>query len=121
MAMPGAKKPAGSGRRKGTPNRNVLPLIEKAQKLGIDPFEILLLFANGDAESLGYPACKIPNSSDRGLGEANCISIDQRLKAASEACQYLYPKRKAIESTANAATHVDRPLMHLSDEELDAL
>lgn len=95
-----------SGRRKGSPNKKTLALMEKAQALGIDPFEILLLFAKGDCVALGYP----PGS----------IDPVSRLKAASDACQYLYPKRKAIQLD-DGRNPAEDPLPGLSDEELDEL
>lgn len=54
-----------------------------ADRLGCDPFEILVHFAKGDADALGYDGGTIPP--------------DMRLQAAKEASQYLYPKRKAVE------------------------
>lgn len=74
------------GRKKGVPNRKTRPLLEKAAELGVDPFEILLLIAKGDWERLGYKT----------LAEAN-LTLQMRQSAASDCCQYLYPKRKAIE------------------------
>jgi hypothetical protein len=101
----GESKTPGSGRKKGTPNKDKLPLQQKAEELGVDPFQILLLFAKGDVAALGIEV----------------ITADQRLRAASEACQYLYPKRKAIQVDQDTDPNSDRPLQHLSDEELDAL
>ena len=70
------------GRKKGTPNKGSAPCSEKAHELGIEPFTVLLLFAAGDWQKLGYAAP---------------IDPAIRCKAAAEACHYLYPKRKAIE------------------------
>ena len=70
------------GRQKGTPNKDSAPLEDKAKELGIDPFTVLLLFAGGQYQSLGYEE-----------------PIDQatRMKAASDACKYLYAQKKAVE------------------------
>ena len=69
------------GRRKGSKNKRSLLPMHRAEELGVDPFELLLYFAKGDAEKLGYKS----------------ISIDLRLIAIKEACQYIYSKKKAIE------------------------
>lgn len=78
-----------AGRKKGTPNKATLPLEQKALELGVDPFEILLRFAGGDWKGLGYKS--------EAYEDGFTISPEMRLKAASEACQYLLAKKKAIE------------------------
>jgi hypothetical protein len=86
------------GRVKGTPNRTTLPLQELAQKLNCNPFEILLRFAMGDAKGLGYALDTVEQTTPKGdIIEKPLITPEIRVKAASEAAQYLYPKRKAIE------------------------
>ena len=87
------------GRKKGTPNKSIDPLKERAEKLKIDPFEILLLFANGDWESLGYPAATFVKEGSTFVNEELYIKPETRARAAAEACQYLHPKLKAIEHT----------------------
>ena len=71
------------GRQKGTPNKKTFDAKLIAEQLDCDPFEILVHFAKGDADALGYKGGTIPP--------------DMRLQAAKEASQYLYPKRKAVE------------------------
>lgn len=94
--------PKWGGRKKGTPNADSLPLHEKAKELGIDPFAVLLLFAAGDWKKLGYAGeMYIPSESSGDTSSSTSIkfTIDPsvRAKAANEACQYLFPKKKAIE------------------------
>ena len=117
--MAGAKKgERRGGRKKGTPNKKALPLLRKAQELGCDPFEILLMFANGDWKGLGYKSATETRYNRQGDDfEVMVITSDQRLRAASDACQYLHPKRKAIDLTIDVDE--DRPLADLTDEELD--
>ncbi len=110
----------GSGRKKGTPNKSSLPLKEKAEKLGIDPYEVLLLFASGDWKKLGYDAEKVIKYSKDCQNEEFTIQPAVRAKAAGEACKYLYPTLKSTEGTVKVLTP-DRPLKYLTDEELDAL
>jgi hypothetical protein len=85
------------GRKKGTPNKSTEMLFECAARLGIDPFETMLLFAKGDHEAL-----ELPEFEERVTGEGlvirvRTITADIMLKAAMKAAEFLYPKRKAIE------------------------
>jgi hypothetical protein len=75
-------------------------LLKAADDMGVDVFEILLKFAAGDAGALGIE---------------EPIAPALRLKAALEAAQYIYPKRKAIE--LNVDTQPGPP-QSLSDEQL---
>ena len=83
----------GSGRKKGSGNKKSLLVAEKAMELGVDPFEILLKFASADWKALGYKE-EYQVTKD---GARLTISPEVRLKAASEACQYILPKKKAME------------------------
>lgn len=114
--------PKYGGRKKGTPNKTALPLYQKAQELGVDPFVILLLFAKGDWKGLGYEsATKMRSGKNGEVIYEDIIGPDHRLKAAAEACQYLHSKRKAIEVKEVEKDPAEDPLEHLSDEELDDL
>jgi len=115
--QPGHKKVG--GRRKGQLNRKSLPVHQKAQELGIDPFEILLHFAAGNWKALGYPSQKRTVVTRNGSFQVDVIEPDHRLKAASESCQYLFPKRKAIEFQETKKKK--RPLRELTNEQLTAL
>ena len=111
------------GRAKGTPNKDVLPLIEKARELKIDPFEILLRFAGEDWKGLGYPARTTTSFTNAGIEfEEFIIKPELRAKCAGEAVQYIHARRKAIEQTVDQAL-VDtiKSLEGKSEEELLAL
>lgn len=96
MAAKGQRKTG--GRKRGTPNKRTEPLIERAEKLGIDPFEILLHFAKGNWECLGYESATTTAFTNAGIEfEEPTISPELRVTAAKAACEYLHPKRKAIE------------------------
>lgn len=98
-------------RPKGTPNRAVLPLQEKAKELGCDPFEILCLFALGDWKGLGYEKGITYQSTNKGdLIERHIIPPELRKAAAAEAAQYIYPKRKAIEHSGEVTNVVEEKL-----------
>jgi hypothetical protein len=86
------------GRQKGAVNKDSLPLEQKARELGIDPFEVLLRFAAGDWKGLGYQSeVQVTSQGDRGETFKMTIDPAVRSKAAAEACNYLYPKKKAVE------------------------
>lgn len=76
------------GRKKGTPNKNTQSLIDKANELGVDPYEVLLLFAGDKYKELGY--------KKKQNGESP-IPPSLRASCASDACQYIHPKRKSID------------------------
>lgn len=121
MAAPKGHKRYG-GRAKGTPNADSLPLEAKAKELGIDPFEVLLLFAAGDWKQLGYEAESAPSSfSEHGTVYKYTIDPSVRSKAAAEACSYLYAKRKALEVTSEvdpAILDAFKTMQGLSEGEL---
>lgn len=119
MAGIGRNNPK-SGRRKGTPNKNKTPKVaEIAERLGINPFEILLLFAAGDWQRLGYASPTRTQYSKSGEPyEVDVIEPGQRIAAAASACPYLFPKLQAIQLHTTGADTED-PCPDMTDEELD--
>lgn len=86
------------GRQKGTPNRATQDLINKARELDVDPFEVLLLYVKRDWKALGFSSpTETKVLKDGGTIEIERITSDMQIECAREVCQYLYPKRKAIE------------------------
>lgn len=96
---PGHKK--FGGRKKGVPNKDKAEAQAKAVELGVDPFEVLLLFARGDWKALGYESERVLQSCSE-FGEVYKFTIDPnvRAKCAAEACQFMLPKLKAIDISA---------------------
>lgn len=94
---PGHKKLVGCGRPKGALNKDHRKIYEIAEKLQIDPFEILLLFAAGDWKRLGYRSETMEKISKDCISWEYTVGPAVRMKAASEACQYFYPKKAAIQ------------------------
>lgn len=92
--------------RKGIKNKNSFACEMKAHELGIDPFEILLHFANGDFKALGMPEEVMVLSMGQ-KGFVPSISADQRINAAKAAMPYLAPKQKSIELKSGEG---DKPL-----------
>lgn len=87
------------GSRKGVPNMRTQELFDIAQNLNCNPFEVLIHFASGDYEALGYTQTKTITTKDGSTFEEWTISPELRQRSAKDACEYLYPKRKAIEHT----------------------
>lgn len=102
------RKPGGQktgGRVAGTANKKTIEVQEIAKNLGVNPFEILLYFAKGDWKKLGYASNTTTRYSVAGEPyEEDIISPELRSSSASKACEYLYPKRKAIEQTISDST-----------------
>lgn len=99
MAYPkGKPKPEGSGRAKGTKNKDVLGLEDRAKELGVDVFEILAHFAAGNWKKLGY--LNEVYVSENAKGETKLgytITPEMRMKASTELMKYIYPQKKAVE------------------------
>jgi hypothetical protein len=81
--------PKSGGRIKGVPNRKTEELQDKCLRLNIDPFERLLILANHENDAIALGALK-------------------------EVCQYLYPKRKALEHSGE----INNPYSEMSYDEL---
>jgi hypothetical protein len=96
--------PKTGGRRPGTPNKDATLLSEKARELECDPFEILLHFAKGDFKALGYKEYTLKSSPTGEILETLTIEPDLRARCAQKACDFLYPKRKALDITMDDET-----------------
>lgn len=95
---PGTKKTG--GRQKGTPNAKSIEARALADRLGVDPLEILLLFAKGDWKALGYKDETYRVEQAGGVvNSVLYVSPETRANSAAKACDYLYAKRKAVEVT----------------------
>jgi len=102
-------------RPKGIPNKSTALLEQKAKELGVDPFDILLRFAAGDWQGLGYDnECYVMENAAGATKIGYTITPEMRLKAASEACQYILPKRKAMEVTQ--ADMIEREVMDIEQK-----
>lgn len=100
-----------SGRPKGIPNKRTTDLIELSTKLGCNPFEVLIHFAKGDFEALGYEKHRIRVTKDGGTEMELTISPELRQRSAKDACEYLFPKRKAVEHSFNPSDLPDDELL----------
>ena len=69
----GQKKPSGSGRLRGTPNKKTQDLVQTLEKLGIDPLKII-------SEEIGN------------------LSPEKRINSAFELMKYIYPTRKSVDA-----------------------
>lgn len=75
----------------GTPNSKTLQAIGALNRKGCDPLEILADIAMGNQIKCGSVVEGAP------LQIEVIPTLDHRLNAAKELCQYIYPKRKAVE------------------------
>ena len=105
------------GRSKGTPNKKTQALMDKAEELGVNPFEVVLLYAKRDWAALGFESATVTRCAKGGeTFEEDRITAKMQLDAASEACQYLYPKRKAIEHSTDEQSPLEmRVALSLED------
>jgi hypothetical protein len=69
----GQPRPANAGRKKGTPNRKTQDLLAICERLGVNPFESMVQAAQ------------------------EIIEPEARVNAWEKVCQYILPKRKAVE------------------------
>lgn len=88
-----------AGRKKNTPNLSTQYLAEMAEELGLHPFKILLLFAGGRFQDLGYESNMKLEVTKDGVKETERITAELRVAAASQAARYLYCQRKATDIT----------------------
>lgn len=102
------------GRPKGALNRDTATLKERAETLGVDPFEILLLFAKGDWKALGYDREeRVVSINDHGEIYDYTIPPQLRQKSAKDAADFLYPKRKAVEVTGSEGENIFKTFAQL--------
>lgn len=124
--MPAGKKYG--GRKKGTPNKSTQSVREMADRIGVDPLEILLMVAANDWEGLGFDTDVTHFEKAEGdgsvIGEKPRISLDQRIQAAKEAAKYLHAQRKALEHSGEVDLGLieeAKRIAEMSDAELKAI
>lgn len=105
----------GKGRPIGSTNRRTAQ--EIADRLGIDPFEVLVNFAKGDWKALGYDSATVIKTYGENSNEEDRISAELRASSAKEACKYLHTQLKAVEHSGEIAN----PYMSKTPEELEEL
>lgn len=95
-------KKGNPGKPKGTKSYRTKEIEEITQRLKVNPFEILCLFAKGDWKRLGYDnECWFSEGAEGQTKMGYTITPDMRLIAAKEATKYLYAAKKSVEVTAN--------------------
>jgi hypothetical protein len=88
------------GRVKGSKNKHSYNAEEIAQRLGVNPLEILLQFAAGDWEGLGYDSSVTVAESqggDKGTFIKYTITPELRASSADKACKYLFSAKQALD------------------------
>lgn len=100
----GVPRPVGAGRKKGVPNKRTWEARALADRLGVDPLELALLFAKGDWKALGYDGpTKTVVTADGQRVQVDRIDEQLRSQNAQRAIPYLYPQLKSLELTGDAA------------------
>ena len=99
------------GRAKGTQNKRTKLVEEIAERLKVDPFEIMMLYAKGDWKALGYESEVILVESGEGDGSKismkYIISPELRSQNAQAAARYLYAHKQAVDpATGDAGIRV---------------
>lgn len=96
------------GRPKGAKNKRNLLVETIADRFKTHPFEILMHFANGDWQALGYDnECYVMENASGGTKIGYTITPEMRLSATKEACQYLISKRKEEPEEDNSIEVMD--------------
>lgn len=67
-----------------------------AKDMGVNLFEMLVHFAKGDSEALGYKGLRPRFLKDGGVIEEEWITPEMRFIAVKEAIQYVAPKLSAV-------------------------
>ena len=101
-----------AGRPPGLADRRAAGAQARAEALGIDPLEVLLLLA-GDRWAELHPG--EPETDPE--GRRRHVPLELRLKAAKEAAAFLHPRLKAVEHSAPAGDPLAR-YMAMGEEEL---
>lgn len=101
------------GRGPNSKNKKTIEAQEKADKLGIDPFELLLLYAKRDWKRLGYKSEFTIKYIGENQVEEPVISPELAASSAAKACEYLLPKRKSVEVSGelDTVTHIERTVI----------
>lgn len=109
---PGDQRPGGAGNPKGGKIKRTQEAQEIAERLGVNPLELLLLYAKGDHEALGLPKLTTVSVTKDGEPiEKLTIGAELRQKSAKDACDYLFPKLKSIEHTGEGVSELFAKLL----------
>lgn len=113
-------KKSNAGRPKESIGLRTHELFHIAQEHDCNPFEILIMFAKADYAGLGMLEYKtIITKSGQEIQEPS-ISPELQQRSAKDACEYLFPKRKAIEHTINPKDLGDKELIEETKRLLEA-
>lgn len=96
-APKGRPKPPGSGRKKGTRNKQTEDAQALADRLGVDPFAILLHYASRNYDALRLPTTRTRFTASGMPYEEDTIPPELAQKSAKDAVPYLRPVLKSVE------------------------
>ncbi len=96
----GTKKPEGSGRKKGTPNRKTDEFFDLCKKHNHNPIEFNIMIAKNMWKEIGYETPTVTVFTKSGDSyEEDRIKIEHRITANNKLLDFMYPKVKALEIT----------------------
>jgi hypothetical protein len=116
----GFKKGEG-GRPKGALNRSTLEFRLDIQKLKHRPGQALVECYNRAIEEFEHYSSLLKENRISGMEDNGWRYLKIAADTAKEIASYLYPKRKAVDLLVQKSPEEERPLRHLSNEELDQL
>lgn len=113
MGLPkkGERQP-GSGRKKGTPNKKTVELMQVLEKNKFDPGEELIY--------LYREAKKIFEFRKKNSNLVGALSaMDRMIEVAEDIAQYVYPKKKAIEHSGEVGVRTFADFIASADSDED--
>lgn len=105
----GQPRPANSGRKKGSPNKKTVEFLTILEEKNFSPGEELI-YVYQEAKKLYQWRKKNRNIS----GAVTCL--DTMATTADKICQFVYPKKKAVEHTGEVGILSFADLVAAADE-----
>ncbi len=102
----------GAGRKKGTPNKKTVELMQVLEKHSFEPGEALI-YIYKEAQKIFEMRKK------RGNLAGALTSLDRMQTAASELAQFVYPKKKAVEHTGEIGVRTFADFMAAGEDDDD--
>lgn len=107
---PGQPRPPGAGRKKGTKNKKTVDFLLVLERNNFDPGEELIYVYN-EAKSL-YKMWRKKKAYSSALD-----SLETMQSTADKICQFVYPKKKAVEHTGEVGIKTFADFVAAADED----
>lgn len=114
------------GRQAGTQNKRTLMVKAIADKVQVDPLEVIMRFAAGDWAGLGYKEEHYFYETNSGAIKMEfVITPEMRLSAAKDAATYLYARKKEADIEEEDAIDITpedkKKLLEKAQKEIEKL